>query len=154
MWHRMKNKWISEYQKLLQSQGTPSMVARGFALGIFIEFITLPTLGIAFLLLYPLTFPLRTSFPVSLIGFLMGKLIVPFFLFWNYKLGSYLLDIQIVRWDFSFQSLFSLAVWKEQGLALLFGSMLVGLGVAGICYVIVYVLLVYNRRKKNNFLIK
>lgn len=154
MWHRLKNKWLLQYHKLIQSPGTPSMVARGFALGMFVEFITLPTLGIAFLLLYPLTIPLRTSFPVALIGFLFGKLIVPFFLFWNYKLGSLLLDMKAVGWDFSVQSLFSLAAWKERGLALLSGSSLVGLGVAGICYVMVYVLLVHHRRKKNGILIK
>lgn len=154
MWHRLKNKWMYQYQKLLQSQGTPSMVARGFALGMFVEFITLPTLGIAFLLLYPLTIPLRTSFPVALIGFLLGKLIVPFFLFWSYKIGSFLLNIKTVGWDFSFESLFSLSIWRERGLALLSGSTLVGLGVAGVCYVIVYFLLVYHRQKKNNSLIK
>ena len=59
MFNKLYRKLKYQYVKLLRTKGAPSIIARSFSLGIFIEFITLPTLGIAFLFLYPLNRLLR-----------------------------------------------------------------------------------------------
>ncbi|WP_339062230.1 hypothetical protein [Tepidibacillus marianensis] len=37
-----------QYLKLIRMKSAPSIVARGYAIGTFLEFLTLPTLGMAF----------------------------------------------------------------------------------------------------------
>ncbi|HZG15891.1 MAG TPA: DUF2062 domain-containing protein, partial [Candidatus Bathyarchaeia archaeon] len=54
MWRKLIRKAKYEYYKLIRMKGAPSFIARGFSVGMFVEFITLPTFGLAFLLLYPL----------------------------------------------------------------------------------------------------
>lgn len=48
MWTKLYRKLKLEYYKLIRMKGAPSFVARGFSVGIFVEFITLPTFGLAF----------------------------------------------------------------------------------------------------------
>jgi len=138
-----------EYLKLLRTKGAPSIVAKGFALGVFLEFITLPTLGIAFFLLYPLNLLFRGSLPAALIGYLMGKVILPVFLYINYTLGNRLIGgskqaVGSLRWhDFT-----SWHMWKEKGLAFFVGSAIVGAVVAVVGYVLVYWALISYRRRK------
>lgn len=147
----MFRKWARriklEYLKLVRNKGASSLVARSFAIGMFIEFITLPTMGLAFLLLYPLIRLCRGSFPVSLIGFTLGKFIVPFFLVINYKVGAMLLDLE-ASYTASTQPFFSIQSLKENGLVFLTGSALDGLGFAILCYGLVYASLVLYRKRK------
>ncbi len=51
------------------------MVAMGFSIGIFVEMFTLPTGGLAFLLIFPLVYLLRASVASALLGFMFGKVI-------------------------------------------------------------------------------
>ncbi|RXT02872.1 DUF2062 domain-containing protein [Ammoniphilus sp. CFH 90114] len=134
-----------QYLKLIRAQGATSLIARSFAIGLFIEFITLPTMGLAFLMLFPLIKWFRGSFPVSLIGFTLGKLIVPFFLVLNYKVGAMLFNQQGAL---MMESFFTLDSIKEHGLVFLTGSALDGLGMAIVCYGLVYAGLVMYRKRK------
>ncbi|MDN4592326.1 DUF2062 domain-containing protein [Polycladomyces subterraneus] len=138
-----------EYLKLLRTKGAPSIVAKGFALGVFLEFITLPTLGIAFFLLYPLNLLFRGSLPAALIGYLMGKVILPVFLYINYTLGNRLIGgsnkaVGSPHWH----DLTTWHTWKEKGLAFFVGSAIVGAVVAVVGYVLVYWALISYRRRK------
>jgi uncharacterized protein (DUF2062 family) len=138
-----------EYLKLLRTKGAPSIVAKGFALGVFLEFITLPTLGIAFFLLYPLNLLFRGSLPAALIGYLMGKVILPVFLYINYTLGNRLIGggkqaASSPHWH----DLTTWHTWKEKGLAFFVGSAIVGAVVAVVGYVLVYWALISYRRRK------
>lgn len=135
------------FLKLLRLRANPSIVARGFALGILIEFITLPTLGLAFLLLYPLAIFLRANFAASFIGFISGKFLMLFFLYWNYRVGNLLVGTKISEEVEHISHFISLAMLKEKGLAFFLGSIVNGFIVALISYIIVYyLLLLYKKR--------
>jgi len=140
-----------EYYKLIRMKGAPSFVARGFSVGIFVEFITLPTFGLAFLLLFPLIKLFRASLPAGLIAFVIGKLVLPVFMVINYKIGYAIvgkpINEQLVyghmppweKWLF----------WmKDKGLAYFTGSAVVGLVVAVASYFLVYAALQLYRRRK------
>ena len=64
-----------QYVKLLRDKGGASVVAMGFAVGLFVEMFNLPTYGTSFLLIFPLNYLLRGSFAAALVGFLFGKTI-------------------------------------------------------------------------------
>lgn len=65
------------------------MVAKGFSVGLAIEMFTLPTIGLAFFLIFPLVYFLRASFAGALIGFVVGKIIYIPFAFMNNKVGGW-----------------------------------------------------------------
>ena len=152
-----------KYLYLLRSKGAPSIIARSFAIGLFIEFITLPTMGIAFLLLYPLIKLFRGMFGIALIAFAMGKTMVPIFWVLDYKVGSFLLnkrasvDHPLPRSDnplFSFEAIKEnpavlLEVVSDKGLIFLTGSTVNGIIIASLCYGLVYWSLgAYRKRKE------
>jgi len=83
------------YIKLIRSKGAPHIIARSYAVGVFVEFITLPTLGFAFLLMYPIIRLIKGNFAVALIGFTLNKAVVPIFWVLDYKVGSYILNKSI-----------------------------------------------------------
>ncbi|MWC26852.1 DUF2062 domain-containing protein [Paenibacillus sp. MMS18-CY102] len=60
---------------LLRAPGGAAFVALGFSIGMAIEMVTLPTMGLAFFLLFPLVYVFRASMAGALIGFLIGKII-------------------------------------------------------------------------------
>lgn len=139
-----------EYLKLLRTKGAPSIVAKGFALGVFLEFITLPTLGIAFFLLYPLNLLFRGSLPAALIGYLLGKVILPVFLYVNYALGNHLIGGKHAVGSPNWHDFTSWHTWKEKGLAFFVGSAIMGAVVAVVGYVLVYWALVSYRRRREH----
>lgn len=138
LWRKIKLK----YYQLMRSKGGTSTIARSFAIGMVIEFITLPTFGLAFFLLFPLIKWFRGVWSVALIGFIMGKLILPLFLVLNYGVGEKLLS----RWEFP--SLFMGGV-GQKGIAFLVGSFVDGVVMAVVCYFLVtYALTVYRKTKE------
>ncbi|CEH29786.1 hypothetical protein AM501_24605 [Aneurinibacillus migulanus] len=154
MWRKLYRKVKYQYVKLLRSKGAPSIVARSFALGIFIEFITLPTLGSAFLLLYPLNLLIRGSFAASLIGFVMGKFVLPIFFVPNLSVGNMLVGSKFGAAAHGHMGHMGLvALWefvKEKGVAFLVGSATNGTIVAIICYALVFYALQLYRKKREN----
>ncbi|MGM0714473.1 DUF2062 domain-containing protein [Brevibacillus parabrevis] len=150
MWNKLYRKLKFEYYKLIRMKGAPSFVARGFSVGIFVEFITLPTFGLAFLLLFPLVRLFRASLPAGLIAFVIGKLVLPIFMVVNYNIGYAFVGKPLQSppappheaWP-------QWLVWmKEKGLAYFTGSAIMGLVVAVASYFLVHgALLVYRRKK-------
>lgn len=87
-YERLK-RWIKyKYLQLLRAKGGPSIVAKGFSIGLAIEMFTLPTFGLAALLILPLVYLFRASLPAALIGFLFGKVIYIPMAFLNRKVGA------------------------------------------------------------------
>lgn len=149
MWRKLYRKFKFEYYKLMRMQGAASIVARGFAVGIAIEFITLPTIGLAFLLLYPTNVLFRSSFSASLIGFVIGKLVLPVFMYPNLKLGSMLLGQSAAPQMEEGNGFAAWLAWmKVNGIAYFTGSAVMGIGVAIISYFLVYAgLQLYRKRR-------
>ncbi|BAU29227.1 hypothetical protein DFP93_1176 [Aneurinibacillus soli] len=153
MWQNLFRKLKYQYLKLLRSQGAPSIIARSFSLGIFIEFLTLPTLGAAFLLLYPLIRLVRGSFAASLIGFIMGKFVLPVFFVLNMSVGNFIvgkkLDHQHVNGHLHHHSFLSAVQFvKEKGITLFVGSAVNGTVTAILCYILVFYGLQFYRKRK------
>jgi uncharacterized protein (DUF2062 family) len=147
MWKNIYRKLKYEYYKLIRMKGAPSFIARGFSIGMFIEFITLPTFGLAFLLLFPLTRLFRCSFPASLIAFVIGKIILPAFMLINLKLGNVLIGSKLQ--DPGEQSTDGLVTLIKQNLlAYLTGSAVVGFVVAVAGYFLVNAALQWYRKKR------
>ncbi|RNB87815.1 DUF2062 domain-containing protein [Brevibacillus fluminis] len=150
MWRKLYRKFKFEYYKLMRMKGAASIVARGFALGIAIEFITLPTIGLVFLLLYPLNVLFRGSFSAALIGFVIGKLVLPIFMIPNMKLGSYILGQSASNHvDHGGAGFWAFIAWmKKYGLAYFTGSAVMGIFAAIVSYFLVYAgLQLYRKRK-------
>lgn len=152
MWKKLYRRIKYEYYKLIRMKGAPSFVALGFAVGIFVEFITLPTFGIAFLLLFPLVKAFRCSMPAAVIGFVMGKLVLPLFLVLNYRLG-YLIIGHPALSGFSApdQAWQEWLIWiEEKGLAYFTGSAIMGVVVAIASYLLVMIALQLYRKKSSS----
>lgn len=137
------------YYQLIRSKGATSIIARSFAIGLLIEFITLPTLGLAFLLLYPLIRLFKGTFSVALIAFVFGKLILPIFLYFNFHVGEFLVGKKVGKAiSHELHSYFTITFIKEKGLAFLLGSSINGIIVASISYFLVYYALSFYRKSK------
>lgn len=96
--HRLQllRRWLKyKYMLLLRAKGGASIVAMGFAIGIAIEMFTLPTLGFAFILIFPLCYMLRGNLPAALIGFVIGKIIYIPMMYPNSKVGGWILPKQL-----------------------------------------------------------
>lgn len=150
MWRKLYRKFKFEYYKLMRMKGAASIIARGFALGIAIEFITLPTIGLAFLLLYPLNVLFRGSFSAGLIGFVIGKLVLPIFMIPNMKLGSAILGQSMSdNVDHGGAGFWAWIAWmKKYGLAYFTGSAVMGIIASIASYFLVYAGLQWYRNKK------
>jgi uncharacterized protein (DUF2062 family) len=90
-WNKTKRWFKYKYLLLLRAKGGPSMVARGFSIGLAVEMFTLPTGGLAFLLIFPLIYLFRANFGGALIGFVFGKVIYIPFAFLNKHVGEFLI---------------------------------------------------------------
>jgi uncharacterized protein (DUF2062 family) len=89
---RLLRRWLKyKYMLLIRAKGGASMVAMGFAIGLAIEMFTLPTLGFAFVLIFPLCYLLRGNMPAALIGFVVGKIIYIPMMYPNTKVGGLIL---------------------------------------------------------------
>ncbi|MFV9510019.1 DUF2062 domain-containing protein [Tepidibacillus sp. LV47] len=139
-----------QYLKLLRMKSAPSIIARGYAIGTFLEFLTLPTLGIAFFLLYPFSKIFRASFASAMIGYIVGKFIMLFFLYWNYFVGN-IITKRMVNEQVSVgvSHFFTIDGIKENGIAFFIGSTVNGIIVAFVSYFFIYYLLIYYRWRKN-----
>ncbi|NGQ95365.1 DUF2062 domain-containing protein [Brevibacillus sp. SYP-B805] len=152
MFRKLMRKAKYEYYKLIRMKGAPSFIARGFSVGIFIEFITLPTFGLAFILLYPMNLLFRSSFSAALIGFVIGKLVLPVFMILNFKLGNTIIGKPLKEHiEHNHGSWKNWIAWmKQNGLAYFTGSAIMGVIVAIGSYFLVYAALQWYRKKKGH----
>ncbi|WP_028551163.1 DUF2062 domain-containing protein [Paenibacillus sp. UNC451MF] len=85
-------RWFKlKYLLLTRAKGGPGMVAAGFSVGLAIEMFTLPTVGLAFFLIFPLVYLFRGSMAAALIGFVFGKVIYIPMTYFHMKIGGLLL---------------------------------------------------------------
>lgn len=160
LWRKIKYNYI----KLIRSKGAPHIIARSYAVGVFIEFITLPTLGLAFLLMFPIIRWIKGNFAVALIGFTLNKAIVPIFWVLDYKLGSFILNKKItgpLLHEFDLFQLLTALLHNPVDLIRVFGDLclifLVGSSINGFIMAWVWYFVVFNainfyrraREKKN-----
>lgn len=142
-------RWFKyKYLLLTRAKGGASIVAKGFAIGLFVEMFTLPTAGLAFLLIFPIVYLLRASAAGALIGFVFGKVIYIPMSFLNKKVGDLLLPNHFKH------SLLAhapewLAVFIKFNLKLFVGGVVVGLALGVISYFPVkWFLELYEERRK------
>lgn len=126
-------RWLKyKYLMLMRAKGGASMVAMGFAIGIFVEMFTLPTLGFAFILIFPLVYVLKGNLPAALIGFVIGKLIYIPMIYPNRKVGGWVLPDHLT-FDISF-----LPHWVNhllvENVKLIVGGMIDGAILGLLCY--------------------
>jgi uncharacterized protein (DUF2062 family) len=143
-------RWFKyKYLQLLRAKGGPSFVAMGFSIGLAVEMFTLPTLGLAAVLILPLVYLLRASLAGALIGFLFGKIIYVPVAFLNQKVGALVLTKH-----FKHQFLHHLPQWLadllKYNLNLIVGGMIVGTILGILVYFPIKLLLRYHtvRRKE------
>jgi uncharacterized protein len=92
-------RWIKyKYLLLFRAKGGAAKVAIGFAIGLAIEMFTLPTLGLAFFLIFPLVYMFRASLAGALIGFVFGKIIYIPMAFFNNKVGGWIVPNHFKHW--------------------------------------------------------
>ena len=85
-------RWFKlKYNHLLRAKGGPSIVAKGFSIGLFVEMFTLPTFGLAAVLILPLVYFIEASLSGALVGFVFGKIIYLPFAFLNKRIGHWVL---------------------------------------------------------------
>jgi len=74
-WHvRLLRRVRLDYLKILRTEGAPTQVARGVGYGIFVELLFFPSLGLAFILMYPLNRWCAGHMAASVAGFVFTKL--------------------------------------------------------------------------------
>jgi uncharacterized protein (DUF2062 family) len=148
-WNKTKRWFKYKYLQLLRAKGGPSMVARGFSIGLAIEMFTLPTGGLAFLLIFPLIYLFRANLAGALIGFVFGKIIYIPFAFLNKQVGETLVPKHFKHYLIhQLPNLLSNIV--RGSLDLIIGGIVVGAVLGIIVYFPVMLLLQYhaNRRKE------
>lgn len=143
---RLQRKFRLSYLRLMRTPDAEHVVARGAALGTFLEFITFPTLGLALLFVYPVVKLARGSIAAAMLLYLMWKSILWIFIPLNLKLGHYLMKsgqtidptvkVPLTGWDAK------LAFMKEQGAGFFVGSAASGI----VATVIVYVFAIWAVR--------
>jgi uncharacterized protein len=148
-WKSTKRWFKYKYLLLLRAKGGPSMVARGFSIGLFVEMFTLPTAGFAFVLIFPLVYLLRANFAGALIGFVFGKVIYIPFSILNKQVGDWLAPKHFKMYLIHHLP-HILSNIIRSGLDLIIGGMVVGIALAIIAYFPIRLLLQYhsNRRKE------
>ncbi|WJH34946.1 DUF2062 domain-containing protein [Paenibacillus aurantius] len=141
-------RWLKlKYLLLLRAKGGPAKVAKGFGIGLFVEMFTLPTGGLAAVLILPLVYLFRASLPGALIGFLFGKIIYVPMMFLNKKVGSLVVPKGFVH-HIHFQP-----HWLEKllkgAMDLIVGGMIVGAVLGVLVYFPIKLLLgLYTARRK------
>jgi uncharacterized protein (DUF2062 family) len=140
--------WLKlKYILLLRAKGGPAMVAKGFSIGLFIEMFTLPTFGLAAVLILPLVYIMRASLPGALIGFVFGKIIYLPVAFLNKKVGHWVLPKHMVRKIHFYPHWLSDIV--KNGIYLIAGGIIVGLILGVLFYFPVKrILEIYAARRK------
>lgn len=97
-WHaRLRRRVRLDYLKILRTQGAPAKVARGVGYGIFVELLFFPTLGLAFILMYPLNRWCRGHMAASIAGFVFAKLFAWATILPSIFLGAWLLGIEVSK---------------------------------------------------------
>ncbi|TBL70060.1 DUF2062 domain-containing protein [Paenibacillus thalictri] len=142
-------RWFKlKYLLLTRAKGGASIVAIGFAIGLFVEMFTLPTAGLAFFLIFPLVYVLRGSMAGALIGFVFGKVIYIPMSFLNKRVGDLLMPREFLHGVMRHAPDW-LMEFLRFNLKLIVGGMVDGLALACISYFpIRWILILFEERRK------
>lgn len=143
-------RWFKlKFVQLQREKNGASIAARGFAIGLAIEMFTLPTFGLAFLLIFPLVYIMRASLVGALIGFVLGKVIYMPMLLINQAVGKWALSSDIRHYILTHLPPY-LATPLRFSLELIIGGMMVGAVLGIISYFLVLFMLKFaaNKRKE------
>jgi uncharacterized protein (DUF2062 family) len=142
------SRWAKhKYINLIRAKGGPAIVAKGFSIGIFIEMFTLPTFGLAAVLILPMVYFLRASLPGALVGFLFGKIIYLPFALLNKKIGHAILPRHFVHQIHFYPQWLSDIV--KDGVYLIVGGIVMGTILGIVAYFPVrWILEIYAARRK------
>ncbi|MEX2460057.1 MAG: DUF2062 domain-containing protein [Paenibacillaceae bacterium] len=141
-------RWFKlKYNHLLRAKGGPAIVAKGFSIGLFVEMFTLPTFGLAAILILPLVYFLRASLSGALIGFIFGKIIYIPFAFLNKRIGHWVLPKHFAQQIHFYPQWLSNIV--KDGLYLIVGGIIMGAILGLLAYFPVkWILEIYASRRK------
>jgi uncharacterized protein (DUF2062 family) len=146
-WAGLKRWFKLKYVLLLRAKGGPANVAKGFSIGLFIEMFTLPTFGLAAVLILPLVYFTRASLPGALVGFLFGKIIYLPFAFLNKRIGHWILPKHFAHRIHFYPHW--LSDFVKGGLDLIIGGIVMGTLLGLIAYFPVrWILEIYATRRK------
>jgi len=84
-----------DYLKILRTRGAPAKVARGVGYGIFVELLFFPTLGVAFVLIYPLNRLGDGHTAASIASFVFAKLFAWITILPSIFLGAWLMGTEM-----------------------------------------------------------
>jgi uncharacterized protein (DUF2062 family) len=141
-------RWFKlKYNHLLRAKGGPAIVAKGFSIGLFIEMFTLPTFGLAAVLILPLVYFMRASLSGALVGFLFGKIIYLPFAFLNKKIGHWLLPKHFSH-HIHFYPIWLSDIVKD-GVYLIIGGIIMGAILGLVAYFpVLWILEIYASRRR------
>jgi uncharacterized protein len=143
---KLKTKIVSKWHELLNDPAGPHLVAMSFAIGVISEMLTIPTIGIALLLMIVIVRWLKFSMTSALVGYFFTKLVYIPLAPLELKIGKSLLhqnfDPHAHKWAWARGVL-------HKDAELLLGAVIIGGLLAVICYFVIRQILVLRLKRKS-----
>jgi uncharacterized protein (DUF2062 family) len=141
---KLKTKIASKWNELLNDPAGPHFVAMSFAIGVISEMLTIPTVGIAFVLMIVLVKWLKFSMTSALVGYFFTKIVYIPLAPLELKLGKSLLHDNFAphahKWLWARS-----VIYKDA--ELLLGAVIIGGALAVICYFVIRQILVLRLKR-------
>jgi uncharacterized protein (DUF2062 family) len=142
---KLKTKIASKWHELLNDPAGPHLVAMSFAIGVISEMLTIPTIGIAFFLMIVVVRWLKFSMTSAVVGYFFTKIVYIPLAPLEFKIGKSLLhenfDPHAHKWAW--------ARVLHKDAELLLGAVIIGGGLAVICYFVIRQILVLRLKRKS-----
>lgn len=143
---KCKIKIASKWRELLNDPAGPHLVAMSFAIGVISEMLTIPTVGIAFVLMIVIVKWLKFSMTSALVGYFFTKIVYIPLAPLELKIGKSLLhqnfDPHAHKWAWARGVL-------HKDSELLLGAVIIGGALAIICYFVIRKILVLRLKRKS-----
>jgi uncharacterized protein (DUF2062 family) len=143
---KLKTKITSKWHELLNDPARPHLVAMSFAIGVISEMLTIPTIGIVFVLMIVIVKWLKFRMTSALVGYFFTKIVYIPLAPLELKIGKTLLhenfDPLVHKWAWARGVL-------HKDAELLLGAVIIGGVLAVICYFVIRQILVL-RLKRNS----
>jgi uncharacterized protein len=143
---KLKTKIVSKWHELLNDPAGPHLVAMSFAIGVISEMLTIPTVGIAFVLMLVIVRWLKFSMTSALVGYFFTKIVYIPLAPLELKIGKSMLHVNFDphahKWAWARGVL-------RKDAELLLGAVIVGGALAVICYFVIRQILVLRLKHKS-----
>ncbi|MDB5053056.1 MAG: hypothetical protein JWM44_1106 [Bacilli bacterium] len=143
---KLKTKIASKWHELLNDPEGPHLVAMSFAIGVISEMLTIPTVGIAFVLMIVIVKWLKFSMSSALVGYFFTKIVYIPLAPLELKIGKSLLhenfNPHAHKWAWARGVL-------HKDAELLLGSVIIGGVLAVICFFVIRQILVLKLKRKS-----